>query len=94
MREGVTKQTNKQKTFPGLACQGSPVPNFDRVPRGGQNAQVVRAEGQRADIGAVPAECETRRLIGRGGLVRSLQAVGLNGVVLQQQRHLQLATST
>lgn len=72
----------------------SPVPNFDGVPRGGEDRQVIWAEGQRAHIGAVASEREASRLIGRGGLVWSLQAVGLDGVVLQQQRHLQLTTCT
>lgn len=72
----------------------SPVPNFDGVPRGREDGQVVRAEGQRAHIGAVASEREASRLIGRGGLVWSLQAVGLDGVVLQQQCHLQLTTCT
>lgn len=71
-----------------------PVPDFDGVPGGGEDGQVVRAEGQRADVGAVAAQREASRLIGRRRLVRSLQAVGLDGVVLQQQRHLQLTAGT
>lgn len=72
----------------------SPVPDFDGVPRGREDGQVVRAEGQRADVGAVAAQREASRLIGRRRPVRRLQAVGLDGVVLQQQRHLQLAAGT
>lgn len=71
-----------------------PVPDFDGVPGGGEDGQVVRAEGQRADVGAVAAQREASRLIGCRHLVRSLQAVGLDGVVLQQQRHLQLTAGT
>lgn len=47
----------------------SPVPHFDRVSRGGEDGQVVGAEGQRADISAVAAKGEASRLIGCGGLV-------------------------
>lgn len=67
-----------------------PVPDLDRVPGGRQDGQVVRAEGQRADVGAVAAQREASRLAGVG----RLDAEGLHGVVLQQQRHLQLAAGT
>lgn len=68
----------------------SPVPNFDGIPGGGEDSQVVRAEGQSAHICTVSPECEASRFIGYGGLVCSLQAVGFDCVVLQQQHHLQL----
>lgn len=40
------------------------------------------------------AQREPGRLIGRRVLVGGLQAVGLDGVVLKQQRHLQLSACT
>lgn len=87
-----------RKNIPGPAGTeaASPVPHFDSVTGGREHGQVVWAEGQRADVGAVAAEREAGRLIscGGGGLVWSPQAVGLHCVVLQQQRHLQLAAST
>lgn len=70
----------------------SPVPNFDRVSGGGQDGQVVRAEGQRPHVCPMAAERQATRLVAGGLFVSGLQAVGLHGVVLQQQRHLQLAT--
>lgn len=72
----------------------SPVPNFDGVSGGGEDGQVVRAEGQRPHVGPMAAERQASRLVAGGLLLSGLQAVGLDGVVLQQQRHLQLATRT
>lgn len=40
------------------------------------------------------AQRQARRLVAGGRRARGLQAVGLDGVVLQQQRHLQLAART
>lgn len=77
-----------------LPLARSPVPHFDGVSGGGQDGQVVRAEGQRPHVCPMAAERQASRLVAGGLLVSGLQAVGLDGVVLQQQRHLQLATRT
>lgn len=50
-------------------CGFSPVPHFDRVSGGGEDGQVVRAEGQRTDVCAVAAQREASRLISCGSLV-------------------------
>lgn len=74
--------------------QRGPVPDLRRVAGGGEHGEVVGAEAQRAHVGAVAGEREARRLVGVGGAgarARGLQAVGLQRVVLQEQRHLQLA---
>lgn len=71
----------------GSCLSLGPVPDLHRVPGGRQDGQVVRAEGQRAHVGAVAAQREASRLAGLG----RLDAEGLHRVVLQQQRHLQLA---
>lgn len=72
----------------------SPVPDFDGVSGGGQDGQVVRAEGQRPHVRPMAAERQAGRFVAGGRRARGLQAVGLDGVVLQQQRHLQLAART
>lgn len=77
----------------GTEAGGEPVPDFDGVPGRRQHGQVVGAEGQRAHVAAMAAQRQARRLARRRRLVPQLQAVRLHRVVLQQQRHLQLAAA-
>lgn len=89
---GVRRRIAKRHVF--ATRRVSPVPHFDRVSGGGEDGQVVRAEGQRAGVGAVAAQREASGLVGCRGLVSRLQAVGFYGVVLQQQRHLEFTACT
>lgn len=92
----MQQNESNYKTLSGPAASKLvlPVPNFDGVSGGGEDSQVVWAEGQCAHICAVSPECEASRFIGYGGLVWGLQTVGLNCVILEQQSHLQLTTCT
>lgn len=92
----MQQNESNYKTLSGPAASKLvlPVPNFDGVSGGGEDSQVVWAEGQCAHICAVSTECEASRFISYGGLVWGLQAVGLNCVILEQQNHLQLTTCT
>lgn len=69
-----------------------PVPHLDRLARGWEDGGVLWAEGERAGVGAVAAQCQAWGLGGGGHRVAGPEWVGFHCVVLQQQCQPEVST--